>query len=303
MTADQPSKFLGLIRQSPWRVSSPTRFAPQVVRDRNGRRHLIYFVYPVRESNVWAANVEAVKSRIDLFDGIRACMVATMKGEASPFGRFKHTLHAPEVVRDRLAGLDFKMLTMPAHASGESAGFGELMREVSPFRSNRDFTFYAHAKGVTHPAMIESAVHDWTSILYAGNLDYWPIVERWFASGKSCVGCLQQPRPNGSWHYSGGFVWFRNWDVFKHRFWHRSFTKRYSSIELWPARIFPRNEKIDTTGVVFNHRGEDWNAYDRETMFRIMVDFQSWSDENAQFRRGGSSSEPWIDYRRRIGLT
>jgi hypothetical protein len=266
-------------------------------------RHLLYFVYPIAGNGVWQRNVDQLLERIELFNGRRVCAIGYRSGTlvSKPERRGQrppHALDIPETVRARLAGHGFEFVEFRDSAElgviGETAAFPTLLESVSGFTGPGDVTFYAHAKGVSRPVNRGVSVHPWASLLYAANLDYWPIVAEVLKS-KPMAGSLKTlgraMNYPGMAHYSGTFFWFRNDAIFS-RDW-RNVPPIWGGVESWPGVVC----KPDELGVVFFEEviRELVTGYDFPRLRAVMRMFAAWSDSRAEVRRAGASPRPWLE--------
>jgi hypothetical protein len=190
-------------------------------------RHLLYHVYPVRGTGTWQRNLDRLIPRLGLFNGRRVVAVMTQEPDATVF------LDPPEAVEEYLRGQQCEFLWlenvpggpgMPRRLSREAASFVPLWDRVSDLTGPEHVAFYAHAKGVGRPFDPGTTVHQWASLLYETNLDYWPLV-RSLLQRHPLAGSLKKVGTgmfgaNCTWHYSGTFFWARNADVFA-RDWRR----------------------------------------------------------------------------------
>jgi hypothetical protein len=242
-------------------------------------RHLLYYVYPRRGNGAWQRNVEQLLERIDLFNGRRVVAVATDGGSD----------HA-ETVRAAFAGRDVEFVELANNpAAGESAAFGPLWEAVEKYRGPGDVTFYAHAKGIRYDDP-RASPHLWATLLYATNLDYWPLVEREFLSHKRMVGTLQTgSHGHANWIYAGTFFWFRNAPTFEQK-WRRC-RLRYGGVELWPGKVFP---PYRSCGCLFHELPPHGTPYDAIYAADLAEKFTVWSDANAAHRRAGALRDPWL---------
>jgi hypothetical protein len=168
-------------------------------------RHLTYFLWPAGPWWMW--NVQQLRGRLALFNGVRLVAVAVGDGSASL-----------DQVREEFAGDVVELLPMQNDAGRrEMVGHMELLRRVSIYRGEGDAIFYGHGKGASsHP--YGEAVRKWADAMYTGLLDYWPAVQRELVN-HAAVGVFRRlltpvPASVGTWHYSGTFRWIRNKDLF-----------------------------------------------------------------------------------------
>lgn len=196
------------------------------------RRHLLYHVWPVRDSN-WRSNLEQLLARIDVFNGRR--LVAIVHDERS---------EAPEVVMQQLAGQGCEFIVHPNHPAAEAHTFPELLARVAG-EPARDVSFYAHAKGVKYGRRISPAVRTWCDALYTTCLDDWLRV-RSDLSRAALTGAFRRfgrfaaHRNLAPWHYSGTFFWLRHDRVFART--PLTVPHFYGGVETWPGLHFDASE-------------------------------------------------------------
>lgn len=203
------------------------------------RKHLLYFIYPLRNGE-WEWNVEQLLRRVDQFDGVRACAIATR-------GNKIEAVDDPLAVEAVLKPHGFKCLrVLNRRAIGEVVGWRPLWGLVP----DDGYTFYGHAKGVTKPQ--HPTEREWASIMYETLLDYPEIVEdqldRFPVTGSlKCVGTPFRYIPTSTWHYSGSFCWSRNADA-KRLGIPKLCPRKYAGTEaVWGMALAPRE-----SGCVFH---------------------------------------------------
>lgn len=267
-------------------------------------RHLLYYVYPVHGNGVWQRNLDELFKREELFDGTRT--VAIARGPAVPHHprpeatRPPHSVDPPDAVRAYLQDFASEVIIIDNNPDrGETEAFMPLWTAAARHGGYGDRTFYGHAKGVTRTVDPSISVHPWTALLYAANLDYWPLVQKSLEQSP-ITGALRYAGvwPPGStsprsakFHYSGAFFWFRNRDVFS-RDWKR-INKTYGGVERWPGLCFNRNE----SGCVFGDNLQELPLpYDFPRLRQLMAEFSEWSEAHADARRPGARSDPWLPY-------
>jgi hypothetical protein len=266
-----------------------TAAAPGVVpaagRDAEGcrRRHLLWFCCPAAHGDAWRYNADQLLARIGLFNGRRVAAVLTAPGDVVPpagLARPPFRLDPPGAVRDALAGHGFDVVEVPDAGVGEAAAFGLLWESVAGYRTPTDITFYCHAKGTSYRPEMPAHIREWVRILYAANLDYFPLVRAQFRAGKLAVGSMRQATgPKRDWIYSGAFYWFRNRAAFA-RDWRAALWHHYTGVERWPGRLFRRDE----AACLFKDYEPGLQAYDPTWMGATAAEFQTWSDANAAHR-------------------
>lgn len=196
------------------------------------RRHMLYFVYPIKGNGMWQHNIRNLKKHADLFNGRRVISIAISPGAK------KHELDPPEMVRE-FAGGEFEFIYVSQYAAkrlGEVTAFPQLLRTVHQYQSPVDYTFYGHAKGVLSSNRTP-ATKVWGDLMYEINLSNWASVEEALRL-HSIVGAFRCGPSQFPWHFSGTFFWFRNADVFAHPTWDEV-PQRYGGTEIWPSTVFP----------------------------------------------------------------
>ncbi len=215
-------------------------------------RHLLFYVYPTKGNGEWQRNVDLIKKRLSLFDGLKLCVIITPEdnsptntGPAAigmPTFTMGQNLDTPRSVRSRL-GRGVEYITRPNDPFlREAACIGDLWSKALGKSRSNDYTFYCHAKGVARPAGV---VREWTEWLYETNLDYWPLVKFLFRTHHT-VGAFKRVSlcwPGAStstWHYSGSFYWIRNSELVK-KDWRR-IDPFWGGIESWPSLHFTNEQ-------------------------------------------------------------
>lgn len=205
----------------------------------DGKRHLLYHVYPVSGNGTWQRNCDEILKRRPLFNGVRIVAIATDQRTDSA-----------NMVKKYLGDLFHYLSFTNNPRRREVVSFVPLMETLAPHVRDGDAIFYAHAKGVSRAYNPGETHPHWANILYETSLDYWPFVARQLAAFP-IVGSLKK---TGSafgtrvhWHYSGSFWWMRS-DVYK-RNW-RNLPDFVYGVEAWPGSVFSAEE----AGVIF-HEG------------------------------------------------
>lgn len=189
-----------------------------------GPRHLIYHVMPIRGKGAWQWNLDQLKLRLNLFNGVRS--VAIIKDSLCD---------DPEAVREYLhdVRIDNFIEVKNNPLLREVVTWKQLWETVAHLPGQ---TFYAHAKGVTRPWNSGTSIQRWTHLLYSANLDFWPAVEK-ILSRYVLAGALKKigygfVGSRSSWHYSGCFYWIHNselkdkWQQVDYQWW---------GAESWPG--------------------------------------------------------------------
>ena len=229
-------------------------------------RHLVYHVYPVRDS-VWRENVRELQRRAGLFTGQRIVRVA-----------LDATTESREVVQAELNGLraDVRFVDND-HRMGEALTLLSALDDVIP---RGGLTFYAHAKGVTHrDASVVFGV--WARQMYS-LLDRFDEVASRLCRHGFCglVRSTGQPIAEGihEWHYPGSFYWFRN-DVVTKRGWATGASSRFFS-EQFPSQIIRFTESAAIhSELLFD------NPYRRDTWLAL-ADSENRAEQRSLWHRG-----------------
>ena len=196
------------------------------------RRHLMYHVWPVRDS-AWRWNVERLLADIDLFNGRR--IIGIVHDRQS---------EAPAAVRAAFEGHGCEFVEMPNDPIGECITFPVMLGRVASLDPD-DVTFYGHAKGVRHGNVMSQAVRRWTEALYDASLGQWPLVaehlQRYALTGSfRMLGRFRAHQYLGDWHYSGTFFWLRHALAFRRPI--LTVPQFYGGVEVWPGLHFRREE-------------------------------------------------------------
>lgn len=244
------------------------------------RRHLLYHIYPMRETGTWQRNVELLLGRMHLFNGKRVIAIVTDE-KCDPIG----------AVKQAFRGFDCEFIEL------ENDG---LLREVVSWIplwerviDEPGCTFYAHAKGVTRPVNPGVSCHVWADILYETLLDYWPAVKNSLASneitgtmkkvGRGFSGCPSM------WHYSGSFFWTRN-ALFRRRKW-RQVPQFWWGTEAITGTLYRPEE----AGCIFHEgRQHSLDCYSPDYMNKVVLpELRAWRAANTSNHSGiGSLTTP-----------
>ena len=237
------------------------------------RRHVLFHVMPVARNGIWQRNADQLLARIGLFTGRRVVGIVTKSPETS------WEFDPPVAVREYFGRHTCDFVEVPNNPHlREVATWGPMWELLRPFADTDDAVFYSHAKGVTRPVNPGVTCHPWARILWAANLDHWPIVERELmkfpvAGSLKKVGYGFQGSAS-SWHYSGSFFWARVREVFKNRRVEQIDSQWWGN-ESWPGRHVPP----DHAGVVF-HQGHvpSLDMYAAQYVRELYPEFLKWSN-------------------------
>ena len=251
-------------------ITPSTSSAPKPV------RHLAYHLLPVTGNGTWQRNLDRLIPRLGLFNGQKVVAILT----EGPDPRLP--LDPPHLVRQYLSGLGIEFLEFPNNpALREVVTFLPLLDRIfKEHRSDRDVTFYAHAKGVTRPFNSSTTVHRWTDVLYHTNLDYWPLVEehlrRFHLTGSFKKIGSGFKGSTSSWHYSGSFYWLNNSRVLDRSGW-RVLDRAWWGNESWPGLHFKPHE----TGCLFHQAPvSSMDLYSSGYFDRVVSDLGVWKTRN-----------------------
>lgn len=270
-----------------------------------GRRHLLYYVLPVKGNNVWQRNLDMLKARLSLFNGKRTVCIGYADSfytrPKSKWVRITKNSHGlvkeysgleldpPEAVEEYLRGDGIDCVRIVNNPTlREVAAWQTLWESVQDYRDPDDFTFFAHAKGVTRPFNPGVTVTRWVDMLYQSLLDYWPLIREQLqtypitGSFKKVGHGFQGSR--SSWHYSGTFYWVRNADFFA-RDW-RGVDQQWWGTESYPGIAYSTEE----AGVVFKEGTvPHLNLYAMDLVEKYIEEFEQWKQEHKQHRTKGTN--------------
>ena len=252
-----------------------------------------------------------MRQREDLFNGTRYVAVAVSSTDVNSRVGSTHRHFALDPIQQVADALGSGYDVFPVNHSplGENVAWPELTRRSFISFDPDIFTFYGHAKGVTHQDDPPN-VMVWTAVMYSSCLDYWPHVEdllkRYSVAGsirssfgmntvrrvaRRVMGTLIYERinkPSGHWHYSGTFFWVKN-SALPGKDYNR-LDPVYGGVERWPGQQFAYNE----SGLLY---GENLILpYNDEVCARIKSDFQQWHIEHADCVREDACAQPWLTF-------
>jgi len=217
------------------------------------KRNLIYFIYWSPENGMLDYNLNLIERYLHLFDGKVIVILA---------GEFPHNIPKRPLLKN--------YISVPNDSvNGEKDYFKQALGLLD---KDDSITFYAHAKGVSRKR--DKPLEWWVKMLYKGNLDTMPDMEKHIFSG--CFGKIRTASRQCplDFHYSGSFFWFRTKDVLK----------RYEK-----KKIIPKN--IDTRW--FTENFPAFIAKQNECEFRLWsgsdrkMNFYSreWWDSHPEIKR------------------
>lgn len=226
-------------------------------------RNLLYHIYPCYKHDGgerWRWNCKILRSRIEIFNGVRVVAIAFDDDSANP-GQ----------VMAELSGLNihFKMID-------NNSGLREvatLLPLLSEVEKSGDATFWGHAKGTTNFSWgVNSMIKRWTEVAY-DTLLCWDCVEPILrehpvAGSFKRHGAYWPGRSHSRWHYAGSFFWFRNQDLFS-RNW-REVDQFNAGAETYPSIQFEDYE-AGTVFMDFTQGGEPSWPY-RPEVWRDVIE-------------------------------
>lgn len=211
----------------------------------NSRRNLLFHLWP--KENIYKWHYEQLKNRIHVFNGKKILAIA----------EDQTTVNTQDVENLYSHLFDEVIVVKNDPVIREGASFISMLEKVSSINDN-EITFYCHGKGARHGNAFGSdgsTLTDWTELMYKYCLDD---MEKVYQSlrGNAMTGCFKRygqfkTPGNNRWHYSGGFYWFRNSDVFE-REW-RKMDRNFFAIESWPGLMFESKD----TGCLFLDNADD----------------------------------------------
>lgn len=259
-------------------VASPPRLARDIPDPYTGpiKRNLLYHVWPVAGNGTWRRNVQLLLKRFGMFNGRRVVAIVTDDRSDSD-----------DDVRRAFAGHDVEFIVMPnVPKMREMQTWNALWDRVAGDDPNA-ITFYAHAKGVTHPVGGHATAHDWAGLLWEACVDYLPLAEEQLTRFP-IAGCFKKivtrafQESASAWHYSGTFFWVRQKHITAERlalaepFW--------AGNEAWPGVAFHR----DDGGCLFFEKRQQFDLYKRPFWDSVIApSWEAWKKANAQHRRAG----------------
>ncbi len=195
-------------------------------------RNLIYHLYPAAGS-VWLWNLRLMMDRLHLFDRV-IVGVAEESGSVPP-ATISYYLRDHKNVEFVIARNDPKR--------GELTTLPAMLEMVKSDRQD-EYTFYAHAKGVSHTGSRLEAVQNWTSTMWELNFNM-AYVDNLLRT-HACVGAFRRGGEDDpgfvgnkhGWHYSGNFWWAKHSELFRLP-WRRHLRGRRHAAENFLGELFP----------------------------------------------------------------
>ncbi len=237
-------------------------------------RNLLYYIYPRKGNGAWQHNVAELLRRMRLFNGRRIVAIAT-----------DNTTDPVEAVKGMFWGQVHEFIEIPNQSIGETVVFTQLVERVIT-RDRHQVTFYAHAKGVTKPAVETAMSHLWADLMYETCLDYWPLVREKLEQQPLVGTFLRRFIPSADtdsrWLFAGNFFWFRNARVFEKPNWNE-IKPVYGGAETWAGRHFHESEACALLQVTDGHALDMYSqALFHGTILPLM---DAWRQENRQHRK------------------
>lgn len=171
-------------------------------------RNLLYHIYPAAGSN-WLWNLRLMIARLHHFD--RVIVGVAEEPGGVPASTISYHLRDYKDIEFVIARNNPKL--------GELTTMPVMLEMVNSDRSD-DFTFYAHAKGVSHTGPKLEAVQSWTVAMW--DLNFRTNFVNSLLEYHACVGAFQRggAEDKGTiyntygWHYSGNFWWVKHSELF-----------------------------------------------------------------------------------------
>ncbi len=241
-----------------------------------GLRHLVYHLLP---AGTWRKNVAALRKRWSLFTGRKLIAVMTGVAATRTHGGDEarlFTIDPPQAVREALPA-DAEIIKVQNDPElREVASWVPLWEKVLDGAGDDAAVLYAHAKGVTRPAIPGSPIANWAELLHTVMLDHWPAVED-VLRRHPIAGALKKIGKGftgsaSAWHYSGSFFWVRVGD-FRQRAW-RAIEQVWHGNESWPGTAY----RLDEAGSVFLTRPTaQLDVFQPETWQKVIYpEFGKW---------------------------
>lgn len=192
-------------------------------------RHLTFHVWPTLRSDCWEWNLRQLATRWRLFNGKKVIGIAVDKQTATADA----VLQFAEALGMRFDAV-IEVNNNPRLR--EVTTFVPMLRAVGmPCTDPAAVVFSAHAKGAQYEN--GSYTRQWTELMFASCLDYWPLVEQHLRHAMF-TGSFREFGLLGRWHdwaYSGTFYWWRPAAV-SLRDW-SNVDQWFAGTESWPGKI------------------------------------------------------------------
>jgi len=225
------------------------------------KRNLIYFVCPFKNNNEWRLNIRELMKYMHIFNNKKIVVVG--QGDK---------IFDISKVRKEFNDNSIVFYAMPNDKNlGEVLPFKKMMEKVYSL-DPCEFTFYAHAKGVSPKYQNRtnrkymSNIRIWRNTMYYFCLRDPNLINR-ILSDFSCCGCYTNFKNIGNnsckWFFAGTYFWFNNKRVFSRDDWEIDMCDRYS-VEAYLGCRFSLEESYNLF-VMHPHLAipelskEDWN--------------------------------------------
>lgn len=191
------------------------------------KRNLCFYIYPKNPFG-WRWHVERIQELWRVFNGKKIVIIAT-DAQTEP----------AETVMRAFSDRSIKFLCVPNHPTlwetKHFIGAISLLCSVDP----KEFTFYAHAKGVIHNEDQLKRVRRWCAAMYSVNLERPDLIDK-LLSRYGAVGCFKHSFSIHDWFFAGTFFWFKHSSVFSKN-WRDIGEDRYA-VEKYLCRHIPTEE-------------------------------------------------------------
>lgn len=237
-------------------------------------RHLLYHIFPVRDSIAWRRGISQLRMRWGQFTGRKIIAVAV--GST--------TISASEL--RPFFPSDCEIIEVPNSPSlREVTTWEPLWNRILPVASPSDAVFYAHAKGVTRKCDPGNTCQWWASCMYSIMLDHptlvaqqlqkYPITGAFKKVGYGFGGS------SSSWHYSGSFFWARVDDISTRKI--ETIPRQWWGNEAWPGIAYQPFEAgcLFKTGTV-----PELDLYSPKRWMQLRQDYARWIAENPPYKDG-----------------
>jgi len=246
------------------------------------KRHIMFHMWPLRETDSWQWHIRNLAARWHLFNGTRILSCAIDS----------RTVHESEVIEyGKRFGVEWNhVIARPNNPTVGEVDSWECKIRLLPPATEHDVVFYGHSKGV-RVRTNTTAVRLWTQLMYEANLDYWPIMqsvleENIFGGALRRLDHYRLPG-NFRWHYSGTFYWFR-WLPVSQRH-PEKIHRKYIGTEAWPGGKARREEG----GVIFLDDMRH-SLYDEPTMTQVVWPmWDAWKKQRHHLRTEENMSSQW----------
>lgn len=220
--------------------------------------HLLMHIFPVRANrDCWKWNVDQIKKRLHVFNGVKLIYVAT----DDRTDKFEDVVQYMD--SDNIEWRHMK----------NNPRIGEVSTWIHAWATIKNFSGYlfsCHAKGVTQDWRNHLTIKRWTELMYETCLDYPDTRNQILARNPIAASFLMHGFifPKASHAYSGTFLWM-DIEKVKDKVFNLPFT--HWGIEAWPGRYF-------TPGCIF-YEGGQYNLYNEKCMLDVEIAYEKWSQQ------------------------